>query len=44
MRPEMPAWLEVLLNLFGYAGFLALASRRHDAGSSGSDQTCGSKR
>jgi hypothetical protein len=23
----MPAWLEVLLNLLGYAGFLALASR-----------------
>ncbi|WP_375160244.1 hypothetical protein [Bradyrhizobium sp. RDT46] len=23
----MPAWLEVLLNLSGYAGFLALASR-----------------
>lgn len=23
----MPAWLEVLLNLFGYAGFVALASR-----------------
>jgi hypothetical protein len=24
---DMPAWLEVLLNLSGYAGFLALASR-----------------
>lgn len=23
----MPAWLEVLLNLSGYAGFVALASR-----------------
>jgi hypothetical protein len=23
----MPAWLEVLLNLVGYAGFLALAAR-----------------
>ncbi|SPP95591.1 MULTISPECIES: hypothetical protein [Bradyrhizobium] len=23
----MPAWLEVLLNLVGYAGFVALASR-----------------
>jgi hypothetical protein len=23
----MPAWLEVLLNLIGYAGFLALAAR-----------------
>ncbi|WP_283805926.1 hypothetical protein [Bradyrhizobium japonicum] len=23
----MPAWLEVVLNLSGYAGFLALASR-----------------
>ncbi|SFN14529.1 hypothetical protein SAMN05216573_108342 [Bradyrhizobium sp. Rc3b] len=26
-RPDMPAWLEVLLNLSGYAGFVALASR-----------------
>jgi len=25
--PEMPAWLEILLNLVGYAGFVALASR-----------------
>jgi len=24
---DMPAWLEVLLNLSGYAGFVALASR-----------------
>ena len=23
----MPAWLEVVVNLVGYAGFLALASR-----------------
>ncbi|WP_283817083.1 hypothetical protein [Bradyrhizobium liaoningense] len=23
----MPAWLEVLLNLSGYAGFVAIASR-----------------
>ncbi len=23
----MPAWLEVLLNLVGYAGFVALATR-----------------
>lgn len=23
----MPAWLEILLNLSGYAGFVALASR-----------------
>lgn len=23
----MPAWLEVLLNLSGYAGFVALATR-----------------
>lgn len=27
VRPDMPAWLEVLLNLSGYAGFVALASR-----------------
>ena len=25
--PDMPAWLEVLLNLSGHAGFVALASR-----------------
>ena len=24
---DMPAWLEVLLNLSGYAGFVALANR-----------------
>lgn len=24
---DMPAWLEVLLNLSGYAGFVVLASR-----------------
>lgn len=24
---DMPVWLEVLLNLSGYAGFVALASR-----------------
>jgi len=26
-RPIMPVWLEVLLNLSGYAGFVALATR-----------------
>jgi hypothetical protein len=25
-RPIMPVWLEVLLNLSGYAGFVALAA------------------
>jgi len=25
-RPAMPAWLEILLNLSGYAGFVALAT------------------
>jgi len=36
----MPAWLEVLVNLAGYAGFLALAA---NAGSSNDDHTCGGK-
>ncbi|WP_157095031.1 hypothetical protein [Bradyrhizobium sp. AT1] len=41
----MPAWLEVLLNLSGYAGFVALASR----GTAGSqvpadDRICGDER
>ena len=41
----MPVWLEVLLNLSGYAGFVALATSGaaypHD---SAEDETCGSKR
>ena len=41
----MPAWLEVLLNLSGYAGFVALATRgaacpRHSA----DDEVYGSER
>ncbi|MET3906961.1 hypothetical protein ABID59_001292 [Bradyrhizobium sp. S3.3.6] len=41
----MPAWLEVLLNLSGYAGFVALATRgaarRQE---SADDEVYGSKR
>lgn len=41
----MPAWLEILLNLCGYAGFVALATRGpacpHD---SADDEIQGSKR
>ena len=33
----MPAWLELLLNLGGYAGFLALATRSASPGRSSSD-------
>lgn len=40
----MPAWLEVLLNLVGYAGFLALAARSTSRGGrSGDDGACGDK-
>ncbi|WP_283844171.1 hypothetical protein [Bradyrhizobium sp. BR 10289] len=35
----MPAWLEVLLNLSGYAGFVALASR----GASQADESAASR-
>ncbi|MCS3725925.1 hypothetical protein [Bradyrhizobium betae] len=38
----MPLWLEVLLNLSGYAGFVALASRgAAPGGVSADEQTCG---
>jgi hypothetical protein len=41
----MPAWLEVLLNLVGYAGFLALAARSTSrAGKTGDDHVRGGKR
>ena len=40
----MPAWLELLLNLGGYAGFLALATRSASPGrSSNDDHCCGGK-
>jgi len=40
----MPAWLELLLNLGGYAGFLALATRSASLGrSSHDDRFCGGK-
>lgn len=41
----MPAWLEVLLNLSGYAGFVALASRG-SAGPQGpaDDRVCSDER
>ncbi|WP_256478250.1 hypothetical protein [Bradyrhizobium barranii] len=41
----MPAWLEVLLNLSGYAGFVALASRGTACpGHSADDSTYGDER
>lgn len=41
----MPAWLEVLLNLSGYAGFVALATRGAACSQdSADDEACGSKR
>ncbi|WP_256467425.1 hypothetical protein [Bradyrhizobium sp. 139] len=33
----MPAWLEVLLNLSGYAGFVALATRGGACGDNSAD-------
>ncbi len=40
----MPVWLDVLLNLVGYAGFLALAARSPSrSGGSGDDHICGGK-
>jgi hypothetical protein len=40
----MPAWLEVLLNLVGYAGFLALATRRTSrTDTSRDDHICGDR-
>lgn len=36
-RSDMPLWLEVLVNLSGYAGFVALATRNPSTGSIGSD-------
>ncbi|MGL3109692.1 hypothetical protein [Bradyrhizobium sp. BR 1432] len=44
-RPDMPAWLEVLLNLSGYAGFVALATRGGTfRDRSADDRICGEKR
>ncbi|MFB6417079.1 MULTISPECIES: hypothetical protein [Bradyrhizobium] len=41
----MPAWLEVLLNLSGYAGFVALASRGTTFSQVPTDdRICGDKR
>jgi len=37
MRLKMPAWLEVLLNLSGYAGFVALATHGASCRQSGAD-------
>jgi hypothetical protein len=40
----MPAWLEVLVNLAGYAGFLALATNSGgQSGSSNDDHARGGK-
>ncbi|WP_283814441.1 hypothetical protein [Bradyrhizobium commune] len=33
----MPAWLEILLNLSGYAGFVALATRGAACSPAGAD-------
>jgi len=35
----MPAWLEVLLNLSGYAGFVALATRGGGPGDHSADDS-----
>jgi len=44
-RPDMPVWLEVLLNLCGYAGFVALATRGGTfRDTSANDRICGEKR
>lgn len=44
-RLVMPAWLEVLLNLSGYAGFVALATRGAACSQdSADDEVYGSKR
>ncbi|WP_283815869.1 MULTISPECIES: hypothetical protein [Bradyrhizobium] len=41
----MPAWLEVLLNLSGYAGFVALASRGVGCSQArADDRRCGDER
>jgi len=41
----MPVWLEVLLNLSGYAGFVALATSGAGCSrDSARNGTCGSKR
>ncbi|WP_300261504.1 hypothetical protein [Bradyrhizobium sp.] len=40
----MPVWLEVLLNLVGYVGFLALVLHSGTRnGKSGDDHICGGK-
>ncbi|WP_152033406.1 hypothetical protein [Bradyrhizobium sp. DOA9] len=41
----MPVWLEVLLNLSGYAGFVALASRGPAGPQARADESrCGDER
>lgn len=41
----MPVWLEILLNLSGYAGFVALAARGADPGDgSAHGRICGDDR
>jgi len=41
----MPVWLEVLLNLSGYAGFVALATRGGaSSDSSSDDRVCAENR
>nr|GAJ35203.1 hypothetical protein BDOA9_0144030 [Bradyrhizobium sp. DOA9] len=42
---DMPVWLEVLLNLSGYAGFVALASRGPAGPQARADESrCGDER
>jgi hypothetical protein len=44
IEAAVPIWLEVLLNLVGYAGFLALVLHSGARnGKSGDDHTCGDK-
>ncbi|WP_291603838.1 hypothetical protein [Bradyrhizobium sp.] len=40
----MPVWLDVLLNLLGYAGFVAIATRGPSARAGSDDERlCGNK-
>jgi hypothetical protein len=41
----MPVWLEILVNLSGYAGFVALATRGNSCSrAAGNDQVCSDER
>jgi len=44
MRLNMPAWLDILLNLSGYAGFVALATHGASCRHAEADQLSGDER